>query len=103
MSQLYRVSFISNGKTYELYARQVNQGTLMGFVELADFVFDARAQLIVDPAVEKLKTEFSGVSKTFVPMHNILRIDEVDKLGLAKIHEDATITPFPSNLYTPKQ
>ncbi|BEU01381.1 hypothetical protein OAG1_01810 [Agarivorans sp. OAG1] len=102
MSQLYRVNFICNGKTYELYAKHVNQASLFGFIEVGDFVFDARAQLVVDPSEEKLKTEFSGVNRTMVPMHNILRIDEVDKLGNSKIHEASNITPFPSAIYTPK-
>ena len=38
MSQLYRVNFICNGKTYELYAKHVNQASLFGFIEVGDFV-----------------------------------------------------------------
>ncbi|WP_432455022.1 MULTISPECIES: DUF1820 family protein [unclassified Agarivorans] len=102
MSQLYRVNFISNGKNYELYARDVSQGSMFGFVELADLVFDTQTKLVVDPNEEKLKTEFSGVSRTYVPMHNILRIDAVDDIGTAKIHEVTNITQFPSPIYTPK-
>ncbi|GGB11215.1 DUF1820 family protein [Agarivorans gilvus] len=102
MSQLYRVNFICNGKTYELYAKQVQQSGLFGFIEISEFVFNSRAQVVVDPSEEKLKTEFAGVERTYLPMHNILRIDQVDKLGTAKIHDGPSVMPFPSPLYTSK-
>ena len=35
---------------------------------------------------EKLKAEFASVKKTFIPMHNVFRIDQVPAEGTAKIH-----------------
>ncbi len=102
MSQLYRVNFINNGKNYELYAKQVQQSGLFGFIEVSEFVFNNRAQVVVNPSEEKLKTEFTGVERTYLPMHNILRIDQVDKVGPAKIHDSPSVMEFPSPLYTPK-
>ncbi len=96
---LYRVVFINNGKTYEVYAKSVNQGYLYGFVEIEGLLFGERSGLVVDPGEEKLKAEFEGVSRTNIPMHAIIRIDEVEKQGTAKISEArgdvVTAFPFP--------
>lgn len=94
---VFRVVFINNGKSYEIYAASVQQGALYGFVEVENILFDNRSSLVVDPAEEKLKAEFDGVKKTSIPLHAIIRIDEVEKQGVAKIF-DATgnvVTPFP--------
>ena len=81
---LYRIQFVSNGERYELYVRELSQDSMFGFVEIGDFVWDTHTSLVVDPSHEKLKTEFSDVERTYVPMHNVLRIDAVKKQGTAK-------------------
>lgn len=94
---IYRVIFINNGKTYEIYAKGVNPSHLYGFVEVEKLLFNERGGVVVDPSEEKLQTEFEGVAKTNVPMQSIIRIDEVDKQGQAKISEakSPVVTPFP--------
>ena len=100
---LYRVRFISQDKIYEIYAREVYQGDLYGFVVVEDLVFDNNTTLVVDPGEEKLKTEFEGVSQTIIPMHSIIRIDEVEKRGVAKVVElKGNVAQFPSSIYTPR-
>lgn len=64
---LYRIQFINNGKNYQLYVREVGPSALFGFIEIADFVFDSQSTLLVDPSTEKLKTEFSGVNRSYIP------------------------------------
>ncbi len=96
---VYRISFINQGKVYEIYARKVHQGELYGFVEIEDLVFEESSTLLVDPSTEKLKDEFKGVERTIVPIHSIVRIDAMEKEGRSKIHEvgdGSNITPFPS-------
>ncbi|GGO71899.1 DUF1820 family protein [Bowmanella pacifica] len=100
---LYKVQFISNAERYEVYVREVSQGAMFGFVEIGDFVWDNHSSLLVDPSQEKLKTEFDNVMRTYIPMHNVLRIDEVKKQGNAKVTElSDKVTPFPKPIYTPK-
>ena len=100
---IYRVRFISQDKMYEIYAREVYQGDLYGFVVIEDLVFDTNTTLVVDPAEEKLKTEFEGVKQTIIPMHSILRIDEVEKRGTAKLVDlKDNVAQFPSPIYTPR-
>ena len=82
---LYRVQFICHSERYEVYVREVNQGPLFGFIEIADFVWDNHTALIVDPGHEKLKSEFADVRHTLIPMHQVLRIDQVKKQGAARI------------------
>ncbi|MEM8548812.1 MAG: DUF1820 family protein, partial [Pseudomonadota bacterium] len=51
----------------------------------------------VDPSEEKIKAEFEGVSTTYLPMHSVLRVDEVDKQGISKISNfvGSNVTAFP--------
>jgi hypothetical protein len=66
-------------------------------------VFGARSVVVVDPSEEKIRTEFEGVDKTYLPMHSILRIDEVDKQGTSKITaaDGSNVTQFPVPMYSP--
>lgn len=82
---IYKVLFFSQGKQYELYARRVRQGDLYGFIEVEQLVFGEKSSVVVDPAEEQLKSEFKGVKKVSIPMHAIIRIDEVEKEGAGRI------------------
>ncbi|RRO04388.1 DUF1820 family protein [Pectobacterium aquaticum] len=86
-SALYRIQFINNGKNYQLYVRELVQSSLFGFIEIADVVFDSQSTVLVDPSTEKLKTEFSGVSRSFIPLQAIIRIDAVTEKGSARISD----------------
>jgi len=102
---IYKVIFLNQGKVYEIYARHVSQtGALFGFVEVEELVFDARKSVVVDPAVERLQIEFAGVKKTYLPMHYVLRIDEVDKQGISKITnaDGSNVAQFPLPVYPPQ-
>jgi hypothetical protein len=102
---LYRVVFQSQGQIVELYARQVGQGGLFGFVEVEELVFGARSQVVVDPSEESLRAEFGDAKRLFLPLHAILRIEEVEKEGPARVRStsDAAnlVTPFPIPILTP--
>ncbi|HET7132188.1 MAG TPA: DUF1820 family protein [Gammaproteobacteria bacterium] len=101
---IYKVLFLNQGKVYEIYARHVSQtGSLFGFVEVGEIVFDSRKGVVVDPSEERLKVEFADVRKTYLPMHYVLRIDEVDKQGVSKITtaDGGNVAQFPMPMYTP--
>jgi len=97
-SDIYKITFLNKGKVYEVFVRQVFQSDLYGFIEIEDFVFDERSQVVVDPSEEKLKNEFAGVKRSFIPLQAIIRIDEVEKGGVAKISSGDNIAPFPISL-----
>jgi hypothetical protein len=101
--RLYKIIFVSQGKVYEIYARNIGQGALFGFIEVEKLVFGERSSVVVDPSEEKIKSEFAGVERTYLPMHTIIRIDEVKKQGASKISEleGGNIAQFPVPVYTP--
>lgn len=100
---IYKVIFHNQGKIYEIYAGEVNQSSIMGFVEVEKLIFGERSKVLVDPSEERLKSEFAGVKRTLIPMQAIVRIDEVEKEGSNKIvtlgDGDKNVTPFPVTLY----
>ena len=96
---IYKVIFHNQGKVYEIYARSVHQGAMFGFIEIEKIVFGEKTSLVVDPSEENLKSEFKNVTRTYIPMHSIIRIDEVNKQGTAKVTElsgkEGNVMPFP--------
>lgn len=85
---IYRVLFIQDDKYYEVYARYLSEEHLMGFIEIEDIIFsEDKSGIVVDPSEEKLRHEFKGVKRCYIPMHSVLRIDEVEQEGPARIKE----------------
>jgi len=84
---VYKVIFLNQDEVFEIFARAIFQSEMYGFIEVEELVFGERSGLLVDPAEEKLKNEFAGVKRTYIPMHAIVRIDEVEKEGEVKITE----------------
>ena len=101
-NHIFKVQFVNQGKVYEVYARKVSHGSLFGFVEIEELVFGERAGLVVDPSEERIKTEFEGVKRSYLPLHSVLRIDEVSKRGVSKISQfEGNVTAFPGPVYAP--
>lgn len=96
---LYKITFHNHGKIYELYARHIGSGTLWGFTEISELVFDTRDGVVVDPTEERLRDEFGDTRVLHLPMQSIVRIEEVEKKGQSAIRDAATgekvVTPFP--------
>ena len=102
---IYKVVFFNQGQIYEVYARHIYQSDLYGFIEIEELVFGERSGVLVDPSEEKLKSEFEGVSRSYIPMHAIVRIDEVAKEGVGSITEataGTNVSLFPAPAFTPK-
>jgi len=94
-TEIYKISFLNKGEIYEVFAKQVYSSDLYGFIEIEDYIFGERSQLVVDPSEEKLKAEFAGVKRSFIPMQAIIRIDEVEKEGVSKISKVIMFHHFP--------
>lgn len=102
--KVFKVVFFSQGQVFEVYAKSVSQGGLFGFVEIEGLLFGEKTTVVVDPSEETLKREFEGVERTYIPMHAVLRIDEVEKRGQSKVHavgDSAKVTSLPTPIYTP--
>jgi hypothetical protein len=100
-SHIFRIVFVNQGKVYEIYARKVSHGSLFGFIEVEELVFGERSSVVLDPAEERIKSEFAGVKRCYLPMHAVIRIDEVRKQGVSKISalEGGNVAQFPVTLY----
>lgn len=97
---IYKVIFHNGNQVFEVFARQIYQSDMWGFIEIEELLFGERSQLLVDPAEEKLKTEFAGVKRSYVPLQSVIRIDEVEKEGTVKVSdapktESGKVTNFP--------
>ena len=83
--RIFRIFYTNQGKSYEIYARRVEQADLYGFVVIEELVFGEKSEFVVDPNEEALKNEFSDVKRLMIPYHSVSRIDEVEKEGRAKV------------------
>jgi hypothetical protein len=105
-SHIFKVLFVNQGKVYEVYARKVSHGNLFGFIEVEELVFGERSTVVLDPSEERIKSEFSGVKRTYLPLHSVLRIDEVKKQGVSKItalEGTGNVAQFPMSVYSAPQ
>jgi hypothetical protein len=96
---VYKVIFQNGNQVFEVFARQIYQSDMWGFIEVEEFVFGERSQILVDPGEEKLKNEFNGVKRSYIPLQAIIRIDEVDKEGSGKVSDtgaaQGNVSSFP--------
>jgi hypothetical protein len=102
--RLYKITFMNQGQVYEVFARGVSQGALLGFVEVEGLVWGEKTTVVVDPSEERLEREFEGVKRCYLPMHSVIRIDEVQKRGQSRITEiskDGNVSPFPVPYFRP--
>lgn len=97
---IFKVIFQQLDQVYEIYARQIYQSDMYTFIEVEELLFGEKTQMIVDPAEEKLKNEFTGVKRSYIPVHSIIRIDEVETRGEPKIKDfkSSNVSNFPKGL-----
>lgn len=104
---IYRVIFDNQGDVYELYTLFIYQSEMYGFVEVEELIFDdsqiseAKNQEVAKVNFEKLKVEFTGVKRSFIPLPSIIRIDEMEKPGVVKVtpskgDSNGNVRHFPS-------
>jgi len=104
---IYRIVFRNQDEIFEIHAREVSQSNMLGFIEAQGLLFGERSSIVVDPTEEKLRLEFAGSNRTYIPIQAIIRIDEVKKRGANRIRKVSgssdNVTPLPTALLTPKK
>ncbi len=96
---VYKIIFIQLGEIDEVFAKQIYESDMYGFIEVEEYIFNKDKQLVVDPSSEKLKNELSKVDRSYIPINSIIRIDEVNETGEARIKENkGQVTQFPLNI-----
>ncbi len=101
---VFRIQFHNNNKIYELYAHEVGQSQMAGFIEIGEIIFGEHSKLLIDPAEEKLKHEFANVRHSYIPHFAVIRIDEVERSGKNRILESdgSSVTTFPGQASIPQ-
>jgi len=95
----YKIIFMQLGEIYEVFAKQIYQSDMYGFIEVEEYIFNKNKQLVVDPSSEKLEKEFKDVERSYIPINSVIRVDEVVESGEAKIKENKSqVMPFPMNI-----
>jgi len=96
--KLFRIAFLNHSKVYEIFCSGVCTSGLLGFIEVSGLEFEDKDSLVVDPTEEKMRDEFEGVEVLHLPMHSVLRVEQVRKKGPAIIRDRESgekVTPFP--------
>lgn len=109
---IYRIIFTQEDKIYEIYARYVSEDSMVGFIDAEELLFSTSTHLVSEnnansttpPAITPpgtntadlpeaiLQAEFQGVKRTYIPLHQILRIDEMTQHDAMKIKAHYTST-----------
>lgn len=104
---VFKVVYVEDESIVELYAKHVSESDMFGFIAVEELIFGENATLVVDPSEERLKEQMRDVKRTYIPVHSIMRIDEVEKEGVAKIKPIAKnnqkVSSISSSLYLPKK
>jgi len=102
--KLYKVTFLHQGQVYEVYAKRVGQGGLLGFIEVEGLVFGQKTRVVVDPTEERLQREFEGVKRCYLPMHSVGRVVVVVMPGPSRNTDAAkggNVAAFPVPYFKP--
>lgn len=97
---MFKIIFHNQSKVYELFCRQVLSSDIgYGFVEVRELVFETDDSLVIDPTEERLREEFAEVECLHIPMHAVIRVEQVKKRGTCAIRdgksgEKVTILPL---------
>ena len=78
---VYRVTYAKgrekDAAVYELYALQAGQSDMLGFIEVSEFVTPRSESKIIRPDIDRAEREFEGVTRSFIPIADIRRIDAI--------------------------
>ena len=84
---VYKIIFHNGKQIFEVYAKHIYQSDMRCFLENDEMLCGERSANLVDPGEEKLKSEFSGVKRSYIPMQSIIRFNEVHKQAASKVSE----------------
>jgi len=82
---IFKIAFYQKDNIFEIYAKQVTESDMYGFIVVEDILFGETSNVLVDPTEEKLRALFGDVKRTYIPIHAVVRIDEVEKQGNPRI------------------
>jgi hypothetical protein len=60
------------------FAKSVNPSSYIGLIEVSNILY-MDSEILINPEDEKIRKEFKGVKRTFLPLSAIIRIDEIEE------------------------
>jgi hypothetical protein len=96
---MFKITFLNQSKVYELFCKKVTGSDLSyGFIEASELVFETDDSVVIDPTEERLREEFADVEVLHIPMHAVIRVEQVKKRGACAIRDSKSgekVTPLP--------
>lgn len=86
---IYRILYVEQEEVKEIYAQYISEETLVGFIE---------ADTLLNQGARKSAVPTNQVRRCYIPLHTILRIDEI--ITEKAVKED-NISHFPHPLKKP--
>jgi hypothetical protein len=80
-TRILRIAFHNQGNIYEFHALKVHQSNRYALVQNEEIIFGERSSVVATPSEEELKTGFTGVLCTYIPLQPVIRIGEVEREG----------------------
>ncbi|MBS0350747.1 MAG: DUF1820 family protein [Proteobacteria bacterium] len=81
---IYRIVFTQEDQIQEIYAQYISEETLVGFIE---------ADTLLEFETSKSVVDTKEVRRCYIPLHNIIRIDEVSWHNDEKIKNNISHLP----------
>jgi|GEM_PF-3381178 len=86
---VYRTVFTHLDQVYTLYSQGISEETLVGFIEV-DGILSMAQDIVMSTenqeAHEVFRQQLQSIKRTYVPMHAVVRIDE-----MTRKHYDFTV------------
>ena len=100
--KVYKVTFFYLGKVYTLYAKSIEASSkLITMCEISEIIFKKNPNLII-PSDEETRAEFSRSKILYIPLNNVLRVDDLEDIDEKEIEDPSTIkAKGDSNLIRP--
>lgn len=76
----FRVMFTQRDQLCELYAKQLAESDMYGFIVIEELVLPPLLPSQKEAGETRQPNEFEDVIRTYLPVHSIVRIDEVEKV-----------------------
>lgn len=88
----YKIQFYDAKKDiFTLKAKSVSPTSFIGLIEISEIIHKDESSILITPEDDRSRIEFKNVEKTYIPIVNIIRIDEIvedDKQSLLRLVKD---------------
>lgn len=93
---LFKIIYTQRDVVHEIYAEQVSESDMYGFIVVEDLFYDEQLELLPETAEEKPRFA-EEVQRTYIPIHAVIRIDEIQrKINTTKPVHTNNIRIFPN-------